>query len=88
MIAKHRTVVAYIVDRCLCIPQHCTLDVRQLVMELSFGSHLMVIGIVGIGMVHRSLHILADIQRTIGRVVVPPDDEFLVVSRLVTYLPV
>ena len=57
-------------------------------MEGHLRSLLVLIGRFGIGKLHRTLHILTNHQRTGTSILVPPLDQRLVVSSLITYLPI
>ena len=87
-LAQHRSVVAHVVNHRLCIPEHRSVDVSHLLMQAILSRHLVAVWIAGIGIFHRTFHVLADKQRTIGSIAVPPGDERLIVGRPVSYLPV
>ena len=87
-LAQHRSVVAHVVDYRLCIPKHRSVDVSHLLMQAILSRHLVAVGIAGIGVFHRTFHVLADEKRTIGSIAVPPGDERLIVGSSVSYLPV
>ena len=57
-------------------------------MECHLRSLLVLIGGFGISKLHRTLHILTNHQRTGTSILVPPLDQCLVISSLITYLPI
>ena len=57
-------------------------------MESHLGSQLVSIGILGVGVLHRTLHILANNQGAMGSVLVPPFDECIIIGCLIANLPI
>ena len=57
-------------------------------MQAHLCRQLMSVGIVGVTELHRALHVLADYQRALATMPVPPPYQLLVVGCAVTYLPV
>ena len=86
--AQHACVVARVVDDGLGIPQHRAFYVGHLLVKQEFGFLLMAIGRAQVAMLHGSLHVLADVERTLAGIVVPPSDERFVVGGLVAHFPV
>ena len=79
-IAQLGTIVADVVDGSLRIPQHRTLHVGQFGMQHHLTGQLVELS--------RALHVLANHQRGVLAVTVPPVYQLVVVSGLVAYLPI
>ena len=80
--------VAHIVGSSLGIPEHSALHIVHLLVQTVLGWQLVAAWIHRVGILGGALDVLADIERSVARIFVPPLDKGLVIGSLVAYLPI
>ena len=70
------------------IPLATAIDARQSSLQLVFAVHLMLVGVVRVGELNGSVHILTNKDRTLTGICAPPTDKRLIISGFVANLPI
>ena len=64
-VAEHGAIASLVVDHGLGVPQHSSLDVWQLLVELKLAPHLVAVRVLRVGKAHGTVHALADVEMSL-----------------------